>query len=188
MRMLLDSSSHSLFTASPRRPRTRRKTGGPRRLDSAHGGGRHVPAGGVLQTHGVSPPCPPHAKTAASIFPFPHASQSSFAVFNLQITDMDFHDSILTLGLSEDVSKTLLNVRCCIGESPVLKSWQHLLSNQGRDSRHFFSCLQLYMEHRTEIRRILDSMSLQLLTYKNLEWRIDVQVGAGTAICLVHSR
>jgi len=63
----------------------------------------------------------------------------------LMITEMDFHDSFLTLGLSEEVNKALLN---------------------------------LYLENRTEIRRILDSMDIQLHAYKNLEWRLDVQVAS----------
>ena len=36
--------------------------------------------------------------------------------------------------------------------------------------------LQLYLEHRKEIRSILSQLSPSLPHYHNLEWRLDVQV------------
>lgn len=38
--------------------------------------------------------------------------------------------------------------------------------------------LQTYLEHRDEVRRILDGLSVKLPEYKSLEWRVDVQVAS----------
>ncbi|XP_065063471.1 COMM domain-containing protein 2-like [Rhopilema esculentum] len=38
--------------------------------------------------------------------------------------------------------------------------------------------LRLYMEHRDEIRSVLQKLSLDLPHYDNLEWRLDVQVAS----------
>ena len=38
------------------------------------------------------------------------------------------------------------------------------------------SSLQTYLQHREEIRKILDTISVKQPTYENLEWRADVQV------------
>jgi len=63
----------------------------------------------------------------------------------LMISEMDFHDSFLTLGLPEEHNKLLLDT---------------------------------YTEHRDEVRRILDGLSVKLPDYKSLEWRLDVQVAS----------
>ena len=39
-----------------------------------------------------------------------------------------------------------------------------------------FNFLQLYLENRNEIRKLLGELSLELPHYHNLEWRFDVQV------------
>lgn len=61
----------------------------------------------------------------------------------LAVSDIDFLDSILSLGFTQEMNQLLL---------------------------------QLYHDHRAEIRRILGSMAAQLPHYHNLEWRVDVQV------------
>jgi hypothetical protein len=38
---------------------------------------------------------------------------------------------------------------------------------------------QTYLEHRDEVRRILDGLSVKLPEYQSLEWRVDVQVALG---------
>ena len=40
--------------------------------------------------------------------------------------------------------------------------------------------LQQYLQHRREIRDILNEMAMDLPHYHNLEWRFDVQVGLQT--------
>ncbi|KAI4898272.1 hypothetical protein NFI96_005640 [Prochilodus magdalenae] len=60
----------------------------------------------------------------------------------LMISEVDFQDSVLVLGFSEELNKLLL---------------------------------QLYLENRKEIRRILGELAPSLPQYHNLEWRLDVQ-------------
>lgn len=76
---------------------------------------------------------------------------------------MDFLDSILSLDLGEEVAQVLLKVRnqrllqpCALGLTPP--------------------CLQLYQEHRGQIRSSLQQLPHKLPAYHNLEWRLDVQV------------
>ncbi|CAG5116756.1 unnamed protein product [Candidula unifasciata] len=61
------------------------------------------------------------------------------------LNEVDFQDSLMTLGFSEETRSTLL---------------------------------ELYLEHRREVRQILDDMSLDLPHYHNLEWRFDVQLAS----------
>lgn len=63
----------------------------------------------------------------------------------LQIGEIDFQDSVMTLGFSEDLNQLLL---------------------------------QLYLENKHEIRRLLGELSLDLPHYHNLEWRFDVQLAS----------
>ncbi|XP_046852713.1 COMM domain-containing protein 2-like [Xenia sp. Carnegie-2017] len=63
----------------------------------------------------------------------------------LLIGEIDFQDSVMTLGFSEELNKLLL---------------------------------QLYLENRLEIRKILGELSLDLPHYHNLEWRFDVQLAS----------
>ncbi|XP_073437184.1 COMM domain-containing protein 2 [Dendrobates tinctorius] len=63
----------------------------------------------------------------------------------LLISDIDFQDSVLVLGFSEELNKVLL---------------------------------QLYLEHRKEIRQILGELQPNLPHYHNLEWRLDVQLAS----------
>ncbi|XP_065178026.1 COMM domain-containing protein 2-like [Sycon ciliatum] len=65
----------------------------------------------------------------------------------LMVNEIDFQDSILVLGFSEELKSELL---------------------------------QLYLENRKEIRRLLSDMTLQLPHYHTLEWRLDVQVASRT--------
>uniref|UniRef100_A0A3P8X107 COMM domain containing 2 n=1 Tax=Cynoglossus semilaevis TaxID=244447 RepID=A0A3P8X107_CYNSE len=59
------------------------------------------------------------------------------------VSDVDFQDSVLTLGFSEELNQILV---------------------------------QLYLQHRTQIRSILSQLPPTLPAYHNLEWRLDVQV------------
>ncbi|XP_062306271.1 COMM domain-containing protein 2 isoform X2 [Osmerus eperlanus] len=63
----------------------------------------------------------------------------------LLISEVDFQDSVLVLGFSEELNQLLL---------------------------------QLYLEHRKEIRSILNQLSPSLPHYDNLEWRLDVQLAS----------
>ncbi|XP_046883503.1 COMM domain-containing protein 2 [Hypomesus transpacificus] len=63
----------------------------------------------------------------------------------LLISEVDFQDSVLVLGFSEELNQLLL---------------------------------QLYLEHRKEIRSILSQLSPSLPHYHNLEWRLDVQLAS----------
>ncbi|KJE97024.1 COBW domain-containing protein [Capsaspora owczarzaki ATCC 30864] len=63
----------------------------------------------------------------------------------LMTTEIDFHDSILTLGFSEELRQQLL---------------------------------QLYLDNRKEIRLILSEMTINVPSYHNLEWRLDVQLAS----------
>ncbi|XP_067085934.1 COMM domain-containing protein 2 [Osmerus mordax] len=63
----------------------------------------------------------------------------------LLISEVDFQDSVLVLGFSEELNQLLL---------------------------------QLYLEHRKEIRSILNQLSPSLPHYENLEWRLDVQLAS----------
>jgi len=65
-----------------------------------------------------------------------------------QISEVDFQDSVMTLGFSDALRGELL---------------------------------ALYLEHRREIRQILNSLALDLPHYHNLEWRFDVQVDSKQA-------
>lgn len=59
------------------------------------------------------------------------------------MSEIDFHDSVMTLGVSET------------------------------------SCAELvfaYLENRTEVRQILDELSLHPTQYHDLEWRLQVKV------------
>ena len=44
--------------------------------------------------------------------------------------------------------------------------------------------LELYLEHRGEVRHLLGEMSMDLPHYHNVEWRFDVQV---SNILLLHA-
>uniref|UniRef100_A0A0B7BU10 COMM domain-containing protein n=1 Tax=Arion vulgaris TaxID=1028688 RepID=A0A0B7BU10_9EUPU len=61
------------------------------------------------------------------------------------LNDIDFQDSVMTLGFDEQTRSILLG---------------------------------LYLEHRREIRQILDKMSMDLPHYHNLEWRFDIQLAS----------
>ena len=82
---------------------------------------------------------------------------------------MDLHDSILTLGFATELSAMMLQVRYHylpaalprLGPAPHAKP---------------ADAPQTYLDNRDEIRRILDTLSVKLPTYNNLEWRADVQV------------
>lgn len=63
----------------------------------------------------------------------------------LLISEVDFQDSVLVLGFSEELNQLLL---------------------------------QLYLEHRKEIRSILSQLNPSLPHYHNLEWRLDVQLAS----------
>ncbi|XP_041349008.1 COMM domain-containing protein 2-like [Gigantopelta aegis] len=63
----------------------------------------------------------------------------------LMLNEVDFQDSILTLGFEESVRAALL---------------------------------EMYLENRTEIRTILNEMSMDLPHYHNLEWRFDIQLAS----------
>ncbi|XP_028929555.1 COMM domain-containing protein 2 isoform X1 [Ornithorhynchus anatinus] len=63
----------------------------------------------------------------------------------LMISELDFHDSVLVLGFSEELNKLLL---------------------------------QLYLDHRKEIRILLKELAPDLPSYHNLEWRLDVQLAS----------
>lgn len=63
----------------------------------------------------------------------------------LLISEIDFQDSIMTLGFTEERRQTLL---------------------------------QMYLQHRKEIREILNEMSMDLPHYHNLEWRFDVELAS----------
>ncbi|XP_060568246.1 COMM domain-containing protein 2-like [Ruditapes philippinarum] len=63
----------------------------------------------------------------------------------LMISEIDFQDSIMTLGFSEQIQQALL---------------------------------QLYLQHRKEVRAILNEMSMDLPHYHNLEWRFDVELAS----------
>ncbi|XP_028405626.1 COMM domain-containing protein 2-like [Dendronephthya gigantea] len=63
----------------------------------------------------------------------------------LMIGEIDFQDSVMTLGFSEELNKLLL---------------------------------QLYLENRNEIRKLLGELSLEQPHYHNLEWRFDVQLAS----------
>lgn len=63
----------------------------------------------------------------------------------LLISDVDFQDSVLVLGFTEELNQLLL---------------------------------QLYLEHRKEIRSILSQLNPSLPQYHNLEWRLDVQLAS----------
>ncbi|CAB1323815.1 unnamed protein product [Coregonus sp. 'balchen'] len=59
----------------------------------------------------------------------------------LMISEVDFQDSVLVLGFTEELNQLLL---------------------------------QLYLDHRKEIRHILSELTPSLPHYHNLEWRLDV--------------
>ncbi|XP_064638440.1 COMM domain-containing protein 2-like [Lineus longissimus] len=63
----------------------------------------------------------------------------------LLLNDIDFQDSIMTIGFSEELKEVLF---------------------------------QSYLESRHDIRKILCEMSMDLPHYKNLEWRLDIQVAS----------
>ncbi|XP_030072889.1 COMM domain-containing protein 2 [Microcaecilia unicolor] len=63
----------------------------------------------------------------------------------LMISDVDFQDSVLVLGFSEELNKLLL---------------------------------QLYLDHRKEIRGILSELTPDLPHYHSMEWRLDVQLAS----------
>lgn len=85
--------------------------------------------------------CPP---------PPPKKKSSKFCAFLLlQVSELDFQDSIAILGFSQGLCKDLLG---------------------------------LYTENRAEIRSILGEMAMDLPHYRNLEWRLDVEV-RGLIVC-----
>ncbi|XP_071399294.1 COMM domain-containing protein 2 [Centroberyx affinis] len=61
----------------------------------------------------------------------------------LMVSEVDFQDSVLVLGFSEELNEVLL---------------------------------QLYLQHRSQIRSILSLLPPHPPAYHNLEWRLDVQV------------
>ncbi|XP_013872886.1 COMM domain-containing protein 2 [Austrofundulus limnaeus] len=61
------------------------------------------------------------------------------------ISDVDFLDSVLVLGLSEELNRFLL---------------------------------QLYRDHHSQIRTILNQLVCSQPAYQNLEWRLDVQLAS----------
>ena len=63
----------------------------------------------------------------------------------LSISDLDFSDSLIVLGLPQEVNDELK---------------------------------QVYLENKAEIRRILSAMKVNLPSYSNLEWRLDVQIAS----------
>ncbi|XP_019899848.1 COMM domain-containing protein 2 isoform X1 [Esox lucius] len=63
----------------------------------------------------------------------------------LMISEVDFQDSVLVLGFTDELNQLLL---------------------------------QLYLEHRKEVRHILSELTPSLPHYHNLEWRLDVQVAS----------
>lgn len=63
----------------------------------------------------------------------------------LMISEIDFQDSIMTLGFSEEIRQALL---------------------------------ELYLQHRKDVRSILNEMSMDLPHYHNLEWRFDVELAS----------
>lgn len=55
--------------------------------------------------------------------------------------------------------------------------------NDGR-----FSLLQLYLQHQSQIRRMLSLLSPDVPAYHNLEWRLDVQVCVCVCVSLLKTR
>lgn len=80
---------------------------------------------------------------------------------------MDFLDSVLSLDLGEEVAQILLKV-----SSGMRNRWLAHLRALGLSLLR----LQLYQEHRGQIRTTLHRLPHKLPAYHNLEWRLDVQV------------
>ncbi len=91
---------------------------------------------------------------------------------------MDMHDSILTLGFSEEFNTSIVAVRACC-HSLLLSSFTSD-PHTNTPTHPLCSSLQMFMEHRDELRRILDSTAVAVPTYADLHWRIDAQVASRT--------
>ena len=103
-----------------------------------------------------------------------------------KIGEIDFQDSVLTLGFSEEVNQLLLQVQfLTFFQFKILVfkvtfwTWLLLLARHAQLTQYlivFYLIFQLYLENSHEIRRLLGELSLDLPHYHNLEWRFDVQV------------
>ena len=103
--------------------------------------------------------------------------------FHVQVNEIDFLDSVMVLGFSEELNQHLLSVRKLLfppfspsslpcPPSPLLPPYSISFSLPLPLS------LQLYQEHCREVRAILSHMNLDLPHYHNLEWRLDVQLAS----------
>ena len=96
-----------------------------------------------------------------------------------QVSELDFQDSIMVLGFSEELNKELLRV----SSNPPLLYFTLVCSKMTGQFVGFGYCssvffYQLYQENCHEIRSILSEMSMDLPHYHNLEWRLDVQLAS----------
>lgn len=95
------------------------------------------------------------------------------------MSEVDFLDSVLVLGFGEELNQIILQV--------TLHRFQLLYVGQFTSlpltSSGFF--FQLYLQHQSQIRRILSQLPSKLPAYHGLEWRLDVQVRVSMCMCVI---
>uniref|UniRef100_A0A8C6PSU2 COMM domain containing 2 n=1 Tax=Nothobranchius furzeri TaxID=105023 RepID=A0A8C6PSU2_NOTFU len=85
-----------------------------------------------------------HVQRVVLVFSGNCSPKPPYSVF-LQLSEVDFLDSVLVLGFSEELNQFLL---------------------------------QLYQQHHSQIRSILNQLVHSQPAYHNLEWRLDVQLAS----------